>query len=340
MDKMPDRNLFVPLRFDSSTLPTDQQYEIFASAMTNFDMSRPGSGGFRARSLVWRIGALVVTQVSSDPVCYDRPLARVRADRTDHYYVNYYTRGRLTFDGGQGIRRVGPGSLLVIDMRQPCSLLDHGPKENISLAIPRRMLLERMGDIDPHGLVVRGGMASLLGPILRTVCTTVCRLEEAQGAVIEQMIVNLVAATLLEAASGAKAASVRQDAVFSRVRAHIDLNLSEPLDVRSICQALGISRSSLYRAFEGGGGVVREIQRRRLNRMRVLLLDPQETRPIASLAAATGFCDKSHFTRVFKKAFGVTPSAFRTPPAKSPEPATASDEHSPRQFGTWVREVG
>jgi AraC family transcriptional regulator len=34
-------------------------------------------------------------------------------------------------------------------------------------------------------------------------------------------------------------------------------------------------------------------------------------RPIADIAVACGFADQSHLTRVFSKAFGISPGAWR-----------------------------
>jgi AraC family transcriptional regulator len=34
--------------------------------------------------------------------------------------------------------------------------------------------------------------------------------------------------------------------------------------------------------------------------------------PVAEIACAAGFADQSHFTRHFRKLFGVTPAAFRS----------------------------
>lgn len=326
------------LRFDSSTLPEDEQYAAYASGMVNFDVSRPGGGPFAVRSLAWQVGKLVISHAESDAIRLDRPAERVCADRVDHLYVNYYYRGRFTFDCEAGARRGSPGSLVVIDMRQPCRL-EIERNENVSIGIPRHLILDRLNGLDPHGMVVRGGAASLLGAMLRTLCTTLSRTMPAHTAAIERMVIDLVVTTLTDALRTSEARRARKEALASRARAYIDRHLGDDLDVHAICAALAVSRSSLYRAFGGDGGVQQQIRSRRLRRIRALLADPAETRSIAMLANATGFADKSHLTRAFKKAFGATPGAFRQAASMAPTPRAASDNDAARRFRKWVRDL-
>ncbi len=327
-----------PLLFDSSTLSEDEQYATYASSMVNFDISRPGGGPFAVRSIAWHVGKLVISHVESDAIRLDRSAERVRADRVDHIYANYYYRGRFTFDREAGVRRGSPGSLVVIDMRQPCRLaLDRN--EVVSIGIPRHLVLGRLDGIDPHGMVVRGGTATLLGGMLRTLCTTLSRTPPAHTAAIERMVIDLVVTTLTDAHRTDETRRARKEALASRARAYIDRHLGDDLDVRAICAALAVSRSSLYRAFGDDGGVQRHIQSRRLRHIRALLADPAETRSIAMLANATGFADKSHLTRAFKKAFGATPGAFRQAASMPRTPRAASDNDAAGRFRRWVREL-
>ena len=65
-----------------------------------------------------------------------------------------------------------------------------------------------------------------------------------------------------------------------------------------------------------------------------MLADPAETRPIADLARLVGFADKSHFTRLFKRAYGCTPGAYR---AYGPDPqGHVLVEEMPLVFERWT----
>lgn len=330
---------FTPLRFDSKNLDESEQFADFAAAMANFDMSRPGVGAFDARALVWRIGSLVVTQFNSDSADYDRSSERLARDHVDHFYVNLHMGGRVWVTSEGRRRMCGPGSLVVVDMRQPCRLETKSLRA-VSIAIPRHRFIERIGELDVHGLVAHERLAPLLHASLRTLCATLPRLDLSQQDAIERMIMDLVADTLLDSLRAAAAQKAREEALASRLRDHIERNLGNDLNVATICAALGVSRSALYGICGDSGGVLRQVQARRLQRIHRLLRNPDETRAISELARMTGFIDKSHFTRAFKKAYGLSPGAFRdhwAKPRTIADPATASKEDAPHLFRTWLR---
>jgi AraC-like DNA-binding protein len=94
---------------------------------------------------------------------------------------------------------------------------------------------------------------------------------------------------------------------------------SARLDVDRICALARVSRSTLYRMFEGEGGVARYIQRCRLMAVQAALTDPACDRPIGAIAEDYGFYDPSAFSRSFRREFGMSPSEARasgTPAAR------------------------
>lgn len=85
---------------------------------------------------------------------------------------------------------------------------------------------------------------------------------------------------------------------------------TEPVTVAELSAAADMPRASLIAAFRRAYGLPPHayLLRLRANRARRLLLAGQ--RP-AEVAAATGFADQAHLTRVCKRYFGVTPGAIR-----------------------------
>lgn len=94
----------------------------------------------------------------------------------------------------------------------------------------------------------------------------------------------------------------------------VEARLLDPdLGAESLMAALGLSRSSLYRAFRPVGGVNAYIRQRRLESARDMLATRADTRlTIAEVAHAHGFASDSHFSRAFRKAFGYPPGALRS----------------------------
>lgn len=94
----------------------------------------------------------------------------------------------------------------------------------------------------------------------------------------------------------------------------IEQSLGDPaLGPERIAARLGVSLRQLYRLFEQQGeSVGRYLLKRRLERAAEALISPSlASRSVTDIAYAHGFSDSAHFSRVFKKAHGLSPRAYR-----------------------------
>jgi len=98
-----------------------------------------------------------------------------------------------------------------------------------------------------------------------------------------------------------------------------------------LCRLVGMSRSSLYRLFEGVGGIARYIQSQRLLEARAVLSDPANTQPISEIAEDLCFADASSFSRTFKREFGHTPGEVRSAALAGLPPLAMSHGGAPSQ---------
>ena len=105
------------------------------------------------------------------------------------------------------------------------------------------------------------------------------------------------------------------DVQRARIKTFIESRLDDPeLSVDAIAQACGMSVRSVHRAFEAepGGSVSNYVWMRRLSRCAAELRNPgQAPRPIIEVCFTWGFNSTSHFSRLFKERFGVTPREYR-----------------------------
>ncbi|MFD0899098.1 AraC-like ligand-binding domain-containing protein [Actinomadura sediminis] len=103
-------------------------------------------------------------------------------------------------------------------------------------------------------------------------------------------------------------------AMLRAVREWIEARLHEPdLCPARIADAHHISVRQLYRLFQPTGTTVaRYVRERRLEHCRRELADPfLGTQRIGAIAARWGMPDAAGFSRAFRAAYGVTPSAYR-----------------------------
>ncbi|MBG6081998.1 AraC-like DNA-binding protein [Rubrivivax gelatinosus] len=80
------------------------------------------------------------------------------------------------------------------------------------------------------------------------------------------------------------------------------------LDVAHIAAHLGVSTRYLHRLFADGAQVMQWVQEQRLQAC-WQALRTRRGRPVAEVAWAWGFTSAAHFSRSFKRRFGVPPSA-------------------------------
>ena len=81
----------------------------------------------------------------------------------------------------------------------------------------------------------------------------------------------------------------------------------------SVGRAVGISRRRVYELFAREGvGVAEYIRSARLDRVRQTLADPgSQSRSIGAIAAAAGFPNQAHFSRLFRQTYAETARDYR-----------------------------
>jgi AraC family transcriptional regulator len=98
----------------------------------------------------------------------------------------------------------------------------------------------------------------------------------------------------------------------------VQRQMHRPIGLVEMAEASGLSRAHFARSFKRATGLtpLAYVARSRVERARDrLLIDPDV--PLARVAAEVGFCDQSHLTGHFRRAFGTTPAALRRDRART-----------------------
>lgn len=133
--------------------------------------------------------------------------------------------------------------------------------------------------------------------------------DTATPLAVEGLVLELVAACARSAAPRAAAGGRR--AWLDRVEAMLRERFHESLALDEIAAASHVSADHLAREFRKrfGCSVGEYVRQLRLEFACRQLAAGGE--PLARIAQAAGFADQSHFTRVFRRAMGATPAAYR-----------------------------
>ncbi|MEU7362371.1 MULTISPECIES: AraC family transcriptional regulator [Streptomyces] len=214
---------------------------------------------------------------------------------------------------------LGPGDICFYDVHQP-PVLDFPRHARLKVFLLSRHLLGLARSDVPrltHAPVTpTSRLGALLSPFLSDFADTAAVARSAVGDMLAWNAVSLLS-TLAGEHLADQARGREPDTrapLMSDILDFIDLRLSDTgLSPKAIARAHHISVRYLHKLFrEEGTTVGRLIQRRRLAECRrVLTLRSAENLTIAAVAHRWGFASPTHFSRVFRATYGMSPSEWR-----------------------------
>jgi AraC-like DNA-binding protein len=211
--------------------------------------------------------------------------------------------------------RTRPGDVVLIDATRSWDVSSIGNVSNITLKLPSEKMLaltERPADYC--------GRAFPHDPNTKAVSAIIIALRDAIEAApdaewddaYEDVLVSAIS-TLFPRGASVSEATVREESLRRKAIAFIERNLFAPdLDGEQVAAELGVSVRTIQRLFNDNGLTPgKYILDRRIITAGEQLRSGEGASKITDLAYSLGFNDLSHFTRVFRKKFGQSPTEFR-----------------------------
>ncbi len=331
--------------------PRDQFAAWHESISVIFDTEPVGEGnaerGFDASVRAYHLGALVVSQVKFEGQRFLRDKRRALVDGLDHYLVQLYDTGGLvgTAEGRDRVLRAG--DVQILDLSRP-NVTEANASGTVAVVVPRDVLRAALPRaIDLHGLVLRGdgGTGGLLSDYMRSLIVRADSITVPDAPIIAQATTEMIAACFKSTAETvARARTSIEVTMMDQIQRYIASALTSPeLQADAICSLFRISRSQLYRLFEPFGGVANYIQEQRLARAHAELSNPAHDHyRIYDIAFGLGFTSEAHFSRLFRRTFGLSPSDVR---ARSQATLSAIIRPAPANpastggYEDWVRQL-
>ena len=201
-----------------------------------------------------------------------------------------------------------PGDGLVYDVSQPHEVTSTETTEHFVVIVPhdlvagRGILLDRLS---AQRFCARTGVGRLAADLIHS---TFGELSTISPAYEDNLATTLLSLMLLPLPSEAHVS----EALRYRIESYIRDQIRDPeLTIDKIASALRCSKRYLHMAFAASDrSIADHIWMTRLDGCRGDLARRSEL-TISEIAFAWGFSSSAHFSRAFRKRFGVTPSAFR-----------------------------
>ncbi|MFR9793518.1 helix-turn-helix domain-containing protein [Streptomyces sp. MB22_4] len=265
------------------------------------------------------LGPMQVVTVDGDPLRALRTRRLIAGSDNDAYVVvKLLNRGVARVEQDDRDAYVRPGQLFVYDMARPIRMTLPERFQTKSLVLPRDVLglsESELRQITASPLGSETPLGGLLSPFLFRLVDTGATYPRRTADLIAHNVVDLLQ-TLADERLGRAGAETPSGARVSllRIRAHIDANLADPdLTPEAIARAHHISVRYLHKLFQFEDITVsRWILQRRLERCRRELTRRNAAgTTIAAVAHRWGFASASHFSRVFRATYGVSPVEYR-----------------------------
>ncbi|OSQ37364.1 hypothetical protein TMES_14160 [Thalassospira mesophila] len=299
---------------------------------------------FNAVIKALRVGNLMLAETTTVAQTWQRRPLEIARDGLDHFMIQLFVRGKMSWTTPYGEEAAGPGDLVVFDlareMQSRTSDFNH-----LSLIIPRDRLGPMLDHPDYHHmqrLPSSMPLARLLGDYILLLNRNLPSLDNPLATDLLPAVISMVASCLNAMGPPGRVGDgpMGDELAETRIRSFIRENLGDTgLDVNGICDGCGISRSALYRLFREEGGVRHFLREQRLVKaMRELLFFPQHQ--ISMIARINGFSHANDFSRAFRRRFGLTPRDLRASKARYSEKWRAGSGQPNREYEEWLRQIG
>ena len=273
-------------------------------------MANDGHTGFASETRAHLFGPAIIARARSSSQTLSREAQHIRQSGIDHISVIVNLTDTVGDCDGQTLRAEA-GSVQFRDLSRP-STASMSAIDMVTLMVPRAAVPSWLLSRGIHGLVLPGSSAGarLVASHLLTMTDVAGELSEAEGSAgIEAAFV--IAERFLghqRPVSPGHADAIHRT-IRERAMALLD---SQPPQARwsaaTVAVAIGVSRTSLYRAFESTGGVRTYVMRRRLARAYAALRGRRGLSPSVELIGQrNGFPDRRSFVQAFRSQFGMSP---------------------------------
>jgi AraC-like DNA-binding protein len=312
---------------DQSAAPREQLdgplglNEFRAQLRANFpplEIATPDHETFRGEITPYALDEIHLIRIRATRHVMTRSEAQARQPATGFYKVMLQRRGTSLLSQRGRSTALSAGDLVAYDTAEPYTLALDDDTDLVLYVIPHGILHVPRYMVDDYvvGRVLNTDLASqpinefLIG-LADRIHLLRPELRSRFAPVIAELSETLFRLHIDEEHALRTSKIVKFEQIVDYVEAHL---LDPGLSPRAIADAHFISARYLQEIFQMHGMTATAwIRHRRLEHCRHALRAPRNTgKSVAAIAAEWGFTDAAHFSRAFRREFGVSPSSIRS----------------------------
>ena len=297
-------------------LAPKRQIECWTEALTDlcghFDVDPLHASSLEARINYTTVSRLKLCQIEVSQHRIAHTPSRARLSEHPFVKILFQTHGISYFEqNGRHIELI-PGDCLAYDVSCPHSIISPALTRHEVVIVPKELLRERgfrSAKMSACKLSARAGTGRIAYDFVHAAFDEATKLSPYNAIGVADSLIDLLLLPLREA--DAMFDRVGPEAMYVRAQGFIREHLRDPdLCIDQISMALGCTKRYLHMLFSERGMTVSDyIWQARLQHCRQEL-ETQPGKTITDVAFSWGFSSSSHFSRVFRKYFGVAPSSI------------------------------
>lgn len=337
------------IHFSSCDMPDQERldaWRLLLNPLFSVDLPVAADEPFSGEALITRLDCCLVASLKGTAQRHTRTRGLIASSRLTDILVCVCQKGAGIIDVNGRKSRMDAGDIGIFDLSQPVTC-DMPQFQRLILVLPRGRFAATLAHGSPHGLVIPA--SAPLSRMIRTHLSVMAQLAATVTPVEAEDMLD-AGILLLERVVRTKGdlpvdpkATLRETCRLA-VMDYIEANLTDHhLSPERLAAIFRMSRATLYRLFEEEGGVAVLIQSRRLDRCFMELARSGERGRVVGvgeIAYTYGFGSEAHFSRIFRRRFGIPPSAARgsAPEISSDQSGRAAS--APQKFHEWLAELG
>jgi AraC family transcriptional regulator, positive regulator of tynA and feaB len=300
----------------TSGLTPKKQIQCWTDALDElcgqFDVDPLDATSLEGRINYTTVSRLKLCQIEVSQHRIAHPLSRASASEHPYVKILFQTHGVSHFEQNGSHFDLMPGDCLAYDVSCPHTIVSPSLTRHEVVIVPTELLQERgfhSAKLPAYKISARTGTGRIAHDFMHATFGEAPKLSPQTALGVADTLIDLLLLPLREASpSFDRGGPV---ALYERAQAFIHDHLRDPdLSIDQISMALGCTKRYLHMVFSERGITVSDyIWRARLLNCRQEL-ETQCRKTITDVAFSWGFSSSSHFSRVFRRYFGVVPSSI------------------------------